>query len=137
MWPRFLIDHMFLGKIHWHLKSEWTFGLVNALNHHWCETCYYNTTSSCFEPGILFSRILCVEPVLYILKKSMWHCFISDIFSMLFYITFKMKTLACGSQVGHLWITSGLLYGSVGQCLSGSSRSTSVTHFQLWYVHSA
>ena len=43
---------------------------------------------------------------------------------MSFYITFKKKTLACGSQVGHMWVTSGLL--------SGSSGSTGVTHFQPW-----
>ena len=34
---------------------------------------------------------------------------------MSFYITFKKKTLACGSQKGHMWVTSGLLYGSVGE----------------------
>ena len=31
------------------------------------------------------------------------------------YITFKKKTLTCGSQVGHLWVTSGLFCGSAGQ----------------------
>ena len=41
-------------------------------------------------------------------------CFISD-FSMSFYITFKKRTLACGSQEGHMWVISGLLCGSVGQ----------------------
>ena len=29
--------------------------------------------------------------------------------------TFKKKTSICGSQVGHMWVTSGLLCGSVGQ----------------------
>ena len=39
---------------------------------------------------------------------------ISD-FSMPFYITFKKKTLACGSQEGLMWVTSGLLSGSMGE----------------------
>ena len=29
--------------------------------------------------------------------------------------TFKKKTSTYGSQVGHMWVTSGLLCGSVGQ----------------------
>ena len=32
-----------------------------------------------------------------------------------YYITFKNKTSTCGSQVDHMWVTSGLLCGSVGQ----------------------
>ena len=31
------------------------------------------------------------------------------------YITFKKKTSTYGSQVGHMWVTSGLFCGSVGQ----------------------
>ena len=31
------------------------------------------------------------------------------------YITFKKKTSTCGSQVGYMWVTSGLFCGSVGQ----------------------
>ena len=31
------------------------------------------------------------------------------------YITFKRKTSTCESQVGHMWVTSGLFCGSVGQ----------------------
>ena len=49
-----------------------------------------------------------MEPVLYPAKNKL--CFISD-FSMPFCIT----TSACGSQVGHVMITSGMLCGSVGQ----------------------
>ena len=53
------------------------------------------------------------------------------IFSMLFYITFKMKTLACGSQVSHMWVrTSGLLCGSVGQV----DQQAGMTHFQPWFA---
>ena len=29
--------------------------------------------------------------------------------------TFKKKTSTCGSQVGHMWVTSRLFCGSVGQ----------------------
>ena len=114
MWPGFLIDHMFFRKRHWHLISEWTLGLVNALNHHWCETSYYlELFWSMWCPEISFSRSLCMGPVLY--PKEIYGIVLYLIFSMSFYITFKKKTLACGSQVGHMWVTSGLLCGSVGQ----------------------
>ena len=46
IWPGLLIDDMFFRKWHWYLISEWSLGLVNAPNHHWCEPL---TTSSCFE----------------------------------------------------------------------------------------
>ena len=45
-------------------------------------------------------------------------------FFMSCYITFKKKTSTCGSQVGHMWVTSGLFCGSVGH------GSTGMTHFQ-------
>ena len=48
--------------------------------------------------------------------RNLWHCFRSC------YITFKKKTSTCGSQVGHMWVTSGLFCGSSG--------SSGVTHFQ-------
>ena len=109
MWP----DHMFFRKRHWHLISEWTLGLVNALNHHWCETSHYlKLFWSMWYPEISFSRILCVGPVLY--PEEIYGVVSYLIFSMSFYTTFK-KTLACGSQEGHMWVTSGLLCGSVGQ----------------------
>ena len=47
------------------------------------------------------------------------------------YITFEKKTLACGSQVGHMWVrTSGLLCGSVGQV----DQQAGMTHFQPWFA---
>ena len=107
MWPRFLIDHMFFRKRHWHLISEWTLqlGLVNALNHHWCKTSlllyfklFWSMCTWC--PEISFSRILCVGPVLY--PVEIYSIVSHLIFSMSFYITFKKKTLACGSYVGHI-----------------------------------
>ena len=114
MWPGFLIDHMFFIKRHWHLISERTLGLMNALNHHWCETSYYlELFWSMWCPEISFSRSLCMGPVLY--PKEIYGIVLYLIFSMSFYITFKKKTLARGSQVGHMWVTSGLLCGSVGQ----------------------
>ena len=76
---------------------------------------------------ISLSRILCVGPVLY--PKEIYGIVSYLIFSMSFYITFKKKTLACGSQEGHMWVTSGLLCGSVGQV----GGSASVTHFQPCY----
>ena len=120
---RILIDHMFLRKRYWHLISERTLGLANTLNHHGVKPVYYlKVFWSMWCPEISFSRIPCMGPVLYPKK---FHGIVSYlIYSMSFYITFKKKTLACGSQEGHVWITSRLL--------SGSSGSTSVTHFQPW-----
>ena len=63
-------------------------------------------------PEISISRILCMGLVLYP-EESM--ALLHSWFSMSFYITSKKKTLACGSQEGHMWVTSGLLYGSLGQ----------------------
>ena len=63
---RILIDHMFFRKGHWYLISEWTLVLVNALNHHWCETSHYlKLFWSMWYSEISLSRILCVGPVLY------------------------------------------------------------------------
>ena len=64
-------------------------------------------------PEISFSRILWIGPS-SVSWRNLWHCFTSD-FSLSFYVTFKKKTLTCGSQEGHMWVTSGLLCGSVGQ----------------------
>ena len=64
---------------------------------------------------------LCILPRM---KKSM-ALFHITIFHVIC-INFKKKTSTCGSQVGHMWVTSGLLYGSVvmgQQCM---------THFQPW-----
>ena len=37
---------------------------------------------------------------------------------LIFFMSLLKETSACGSQVGHIWVTSGLLTGSTG-----------VTHF--------
>ena len=77
------------------------------------------TTLSCFEAcGVqrFHSQQFCVWDQFCILKKSiaLFHIW----FFLLLHNILK-KTLACGSQAGHMWITSGLL-----------SVSTGVTHFQ-------
>ena len=68
---------------------------------------------SMWWPEISFSRILCMGPVLY--PKEIYGIVLYQILSMWYYITFKKKTLTCGSQVSHMWVKSGLLCGSVGQ----------------------
>ena len=122
MWLRFLIDHMFFRKRHWHLIRKWTLGLLNALNHHWCVTSdYLKLFWSMWCPKISFLRILCVRPVLY--YEEIYGIVSYLIFSISFY-TFKKKTLACGSQEGH---------NQIALWVSGSIGSASVTHLQPWF----
>ena len=65
---------------------------------------------------ISFSRSLCRGPILYPTKnEEIYDNTPYQNFSMSFYITIEKKTSVYGSQVGHMWVTSGLLYGSVGQ----------------------
>ena len=93
-----------------------------------------------FNLGLMktLAKILLVEPAYYLklqLFWSMWCPKISSyagdrfcilprmkkstplfhIMMMSCYITFKMKTSTCGSQVDHMWVTSGLFCGSVSQ----------------------
>ena len=105
-----------LWKRHWHLISEWPLDLVNTLNY---VSLVWNqlTTLSCFEACSVqkfHSQEFCAWDASSASWRSLWHCFISD-FSMSFYITFKKKTLAYGSQEGQMWITPRLLCGSVDQ----------------------
>ena len=85
--------YVFLRKRHWHLISNSTLGVVNALNllHRQCETSCLATTSSCFEANGI-QRFTLKNSVLWdqfsILprtKKSMVLFCIPD-FSMSFYI---------------------------------------------------
>ena len=69
---RILIDHMLLRKRYWYLISEWTLGLVNALNHHWYETSYY---LKLFWDFILKNSVHGTSSVSC---TNLWHCFISD-----------------------------------------------------------
>ena len=66
------------------------------------------TTSSCMWCSeISFLRILYMGPVLYPAKNE-------EIYGIVWYLIFY-KTSARGSQVGHIWVTSGLLCGSVDE----------------------
>ena len=128
MWPRFLIDHMFI-EVHmifiWHLVSKWTLGLVkanHALNHHLYETSWYHLKLfwSMWCPEISFSRSLCMGPLLYPCCqewRTLWHCNFPCHFALLL-----KTTSACESQVAQKSVTSRLLCESSG--------STGVTHFQ-------
>ena len=110
----FNIDHKFFRKRHWQLISEWTLGLMKALNHHWYETSLLPQAILKYVVARDFILKNSVHGTSSVSWRNLWHCFTSD-FSMSFYITFKKKTLACGSQEGHMWITSRFLYGLVHQ----------------------
>ena len=93
------------------LASSECRGLVNALNHRWCENSLM-INSSCFQAYARCPEIeACARHQFCILqlprtKKSMAF-FISE-FSMSFSITLKERkkasTCICGSHVGHIWI---------------------------------
>ena len=51
---------MFVRKQHWHLVSELTLGLTNALKYHWCETSLL-AISSGFEACVVQTFHLSVE----------------------------------------------------------------------------
>ena len=82
---------------------------------------YYNYYNSIIEtldtcPKFLSSKSLqCKGPVLYPAKNEE----INGI------APYQKLLTTCDSQVGHMWVTSGLFCGSVGQM-----GSTGVTHFQ-------
>ena len=69
---------------------------------------------------VVSSTNLCKGPVLYPAKNEEIRIVLFHIkkFFMLCYILasyFKQKISTCGSQVGHMWVTSGLFCGLVGQ----------------------
>ena len=74
-------------------------------------------------PEISFSRILCKGPVLYPEEIYDIVSYLISV-SMSFYITFKKKTLACGSQEGHMWVTSGHLWVSGSPSVTRDPLST-------------
>ena len=61
-------------------------------------------------PKISSSRSLCKGSILYPAKNE-------EIYGIVPYQKSFMSglTLTCGSQVGHMWVTSELVYGSVDQ----------------------
>ena len=90
---------------------------MNALKHHWYETSLLRI-SSCFEEhGVqrFHHQEICARDWFCILprmKESMAIVPYQSFHVMLHY--FKKKTSTCGSQVGHMWVTSGLFCRSVG-----------------------
>ena len=58
---------MFFRKQCWHLLSEETLGLINALKYHWCETSLLSQT---VLKHVASSRSLCKGPVLYSSKNE-------------------------------------------------------------------
>ena len=100
MWPGY---HVFFRQQCWHLVSEWTLGLINALKYNWCETSllsqavlkhvmsedftFVQGTSSVFCPRMKKSMVL-----LHI-KKFSGH------------VTLVLKRKL--QHVGHKWVTSG------------------------------
>ena len=107
--------HMFFRQQCWHMVSEWTLGLLNALKHHWCETSLLLFLKYVISKDFIFKKYEQGTSFVSCQKwRNLGHCSISKIF-MSCYITFKKKTSTCGSQVGHMWVTSRLFCGSVGQ----------------------
>ena len=90
---------------------------MNALKYHWFET---SSLSQAFlrhvvSTKISSSRSRCKGPVLYLAKTEEIYGIVS--YQKTFHVMLKKKTSTCGSQVGHMWVTSGLFcaHGSRGQ----------------------
>ena len=112
MWPRY---HTFFRKQCWHLVTEWTLGLMNALKYYWYET---NLSSCMWCPKISSSRSLYKGLVLVLYPTKNEEVYGTVPYQKNCHVTlatFKKKTSTCGSQVSHMWVTSGLFYGSGGQ----------------------
>ena len=125
-----------LKKRYWCLISEWTLGLVNALNHHWHKLAYYlKVLWSMWSPEISFLTILHMDQfcILPIMKKFSYSI---ASYPMSFYIIFKENFnmwVTSESYVGHTWVTSWLLCGSVGQQLWLIWNSESYLH--IWILN--
>ena len=84
---------------------------MNALKYHWC-LLFQVVLKHVLSKGFIFKKSVQGTGS----KNEEIYGFVPhQKFFMSCYITFKKKTSTCGSQVGHMWITSGLFYGSVGQ----------------------
>ena len=119
MWPGY---HMFFRKQCRHLVTEWTLGLMNAQKYHWCETNLFLSQAvlkHVVSKDFIFKNSEAVQGTGSVSSqewRNLWHWSISKIFHvMLHWLLLKKKISICGSQVGHMWVTSGLLCGSVGQ----------------------
>ena len=91
---------------------------MNALKY-WCETSLflsqavlkYVVSKDFFFKKSVQKDQFCILPRM---KKSMALFHIKKFSCHVTLATFKMKTSTCGSQVGHIWVTSGLFCGSLG-----------------------
>ena len=123
MWPGY---QMFIRKQCWHLVSEWTLGLMNALKYYWCETSLLSQAVLKHVVSKDFNSSLCKGLVLYSAKNEEMYGIVpyQKIFRSC-YITFKKENF-------NMWVTSGSYVGHIRIVLwvSGSSGSTGVTHFQ-------
>ena len=108
----------------WHLVSEWTYDLMNALKYHWLIF-----ISSCYEAcGVQRFHLqeVCARDRFCILprtKKPM----------ALFHIKFFCHvTLATLKENFNMWVPSGSYLGHIQIVLwvNGSNESTGATHFQ-------
>ena len=128
MCPALLIDHMFFQIWCWSLVSEWTLGLVNAPNYHWCETRLLPQAvlTHVVSREISFSESLYMGSVLFcsIISYQNFQCSFEILSKEFKHVMWVIS--------GHIWVTSGLLCVWV----SRSSGSTGVTYGEpCWIVH--
>ena len=103
--------HMFFRKQCWHLVSEWTLDLMNALKYHWCETSL--SSQAVLEHVVSKDRSMHVQETGSVscqewrnLCMALFHI---KKFSRHVTLLFKRNFIISVSSVGHL------LCGSVGQ----------------------
>ena len=96
---------------------------MNALKYHWCETSLLSQAvlKHVVSKDFIFKKSV-KGPVLYSAKNEEIYGIVPhQKFFMSCYITFKKKTLTCGSQVA--WVMCGLhLDCFVGQCVKWVNR---------------
>ena len=129
MWPSY---HMFFRKQCWHLKSEWTLGLMNALKYHWCETSLFlsQVVLKHWCPKTSSSRSLRKGLVLYPTK-------IEQIYSIVPYQKFHvtLATLKRKLQhVGHKWVGINLSQGVLKYWCPKTSSSRSLPKGLVLYA---
>ena len=107
----------------WHLVSEWTLGLMNALKYHWCEASLLSQAvlKNVVSQDFIF-KSLCQRPKM---KKS-----------MALPAPYKLKenlNSTCGSQVDHMWPGSHP-HCSVGQWVNRCDRGCDFLERKLYKV---
>ena len=121
--------HVFFRKQCWHLVAKWVnFGSdecteISLLwNHLIISSCFEACGVQRFHLQEVCARDrFCSYPAK---NEGLFH--INNFSCHVSYITFEKKTSTCGSQVGRMWVTSGLFCESDG--------STGVNQFQPWWV---